>query len=359
VNQRPFSRLGRYLAWGVLKRSLASLVLVAVIYLAIDIVEVKSSSHVSTDEWLLWYGFKLPSLVGLLMPIGLVLGVQLMTATLRKSGEWDAVLASGISPRFIVSRMMVTPLAASLLAALLLLFVGPLMLAVWNAKLTPLPRSRNGPTEAKWVKIERRLVKLDRHREPIVVLERDARGRPTALYRSPRSDAPGAAWTPSDGWSARPMPPHLRTVTAAISRPFEECSRTVLPGATLTIGQLASEILNRRSLGISGALLEAERALRFAVIAACLVLPLTMLLICYRTREPRASRLVASGLCVAVLYWLLASAAWNGVSFGLVPPVGLALLVPLLFVSLALLFAGLRGLCTARAPGWARGSRQR
>jgi hypothetical protein len=274
--------------------------------------------------------------------------VQLMTASLRKSGEWDAVLASGISPRFLVSRMMVTPLAASLLAALLLLFVGPLMLAVWNAKLTPSPKGRDVPTEAEWVTLDRRLVKLDRHREPIVVLERDARGRPTALYRAPRSDAPGAAWTPSDGWSARTMPPHLRTVPAAVSRPPEERSRTVLPGATLTVGQLASEIRNRRSLGRSGALLEAERALRFAVIAACLVLPLTMLLICYRTREPRASRLVASGLGVAVLYWLVASVAWNGVSFGLVPPVGLAVVVPLVFVSLALLWAGLRSLSVAR-----------
>ncbi len=331
MSRSPVPVLNRYLAVGGLKRSLAVLLLLTLIYTAVDIVEIRS---LSGDAGGPRYLLKLPSLFGLLMPIALVLGGQLQIAALKKRGEWIAALSSGISPRSLAGSLLLPPAAGGIVAAWLVLYAGPGMLARWDQG-----TERPPPETGEWVRDGNALLKTDADGAPLLVIERDAAGRPTARFDKA---SPAHHWRASKGWEESTAVAGWPRPVIALPDRRTGGSPTVLPGATLTLTQLDDEIRLRRRLGHVVTSLEAERALRFALIAACLLLPLATLGLAVPSPESRASRLVAAGLVASLLYWMLAAAAWNAVAMGLLPPRGLSAAVPLLFLALTAAVLGLR-----------------
>lgn len=306
------------------------------VFAAIDVVEVSAMTGFN-GAGLVAYRLKLPALVGLLLPVALVIGVQLTQSSLKKSGEWVAALASGISPASWGVRLMGIPLIAAVGATPLVLDLGPRMLARFHDSIGALgPATTSG--ESQWVKQGRWLIRMGADDTPDLVLSRDGVGRALSRWTVPTDrerEAPVATWHRGTGWRREPVSDHLRDGLSHLPHRHVTPKAAMLPGDTLPIGALSAAIRNARSLGRPARLLEAERALRVALILGCLVMPLVGVGLSLSSREQRASRLIALGLGVTATYWFLATLAWHGVALGLLSFGWLAGGVPGLFLVIA------------------------
>jgi lipopolysaccharide export LptBFGC system permease protein LptF len=119
-------------------------------------------------------------------------------------------------------------------------------------------------------------------------------------------------------------------------------SATGILGNSLTAADLFTVIPLAAERGLNAAPLKAEAALRVALIAACIVLPLLCLGMSIGRETSSASRLVGLGIAAAVAYWLCLAIVWNSAVAGVLAPYWVYAVVPLLFagVGAALSFAG-------------------
>jgi lipopolysaccharide export LptBFGC system permease protein LptF len=119
-------------------------------------------------------------------------------------------------------------------------------------------------------------------------------------------------------------------------------SGTGLLGDSLTVPDLFKAIPLAAKRGLNAAPLKAEVALRGALIAACIVLPLLCLGMSIGRETSAASRLLGIGIAAAATYWLCLAIAWNSAVAGILEPYWVYAVVPLLFAGFgtALLFVG-------------------
>ncbi len=321
-NFRHATRITLYIARNVLVRSVQTLSLLIIIYAAIDFVEASSAASTDFIRALALYPFRLPMIVTQVSPLALSFGLLLALAACRTNGEWDALLAAGISPLKTAGGFLVVPLLAVFALAPLVAHVAPRSLSAWQAGLDPeLP----GTTTPGWCRQNERLIRKPGSSTPSVAIERDPDGLPISwieLRSTPR------VWQRGRGWQVGQIP-ELEPALCAINAGKTAALHGSLPGASLGFTDLTSAIAEAKRMGFDASPLGAELALRIALAVSCLILPLLCLGIALLGEECRATRLTARGVVVAAAFWFTLSAAWNGAVLGVWSPVWLSLGVPL------------------------------
>lgn len=293
-------RLQRYLASVTLLRAGGALLLVCLVYVSVDLVEARSMAAVPARDLLAAYPFKLPEVVGQMLPLALLFGVLLALSSLRRGGEWEALRSAGLSPLQLGLGLLLVPLAGVALSVPLVGWLGPAGSARFASAVGL--EAAGDAVRAPWtVRADGALVRAGRDRAGRVVIERDPDGQ-VSSYRL----AGDRIWRRGQGWSIERSP--------AVGRD-ERVPETSPSGA--------------------------DAALRLALIAASALVPLLGLLLALGWEEGRATRLVALGLAVGAAYWLVLAAAWNGAVLGAWSALWVSVGVPVLFCVLSLL-AGIR-----------------
>jgi lipopolysaccharide export LptBFGC system permease protein LptF len=315
-------RITVYLARGVLGRSAAVFLLVAVVYVAVDFVEASSLVQMPLGRFAAGYPYRLLSIVCYLLPLALMLGALLALGASRGRGELVALGAAGLSPARIHAALLAVPGVGALVSAALLAGPAPAALHRWQQALdVPGAAGKAGD----WCLADRWIALDDEPSGLRVAIGRDSDGSALSWGRgAPDGTGPQDRWRRGRGWIDGMQGRGAATLPdcAGDGTKVDEGSPLVLPGATLTFPELAAAIGGMRLIGRDPAPLEAERALRIALSAFCLVLPLLGLALA--GREGRPALLVARGLVIAALGWLALAAAWHGVAQGVFHPLVLS-----------------------------------
>ncbi len=327
--------LTRYVAGGTFWRAGAALLVLLVVFISIDIVETTARVRAPEGAVVFWYLLKLPSVAALLLPLALTLGASLEVASLKNSAEWDAMSASGISPRKSFSRLLAAPLVATLLAVPLYTHLGPGALSMFARRVDPENDEEEDPRD-EWFLSGGKFVKQDGKRQQGTVIE-GSRGWASARYDFSLGSHTDKAlvWRQDGGFRYEPLREEIRSIPRPPA-PEPAAAGMFLAGANLTAPKLAERIARLQSAGHPTAPYEAEQALRIALILACFLLPFGALLITLGTKEERATRLTGIAIAAAVLFWLLVATAWNGALLDIWPPWILSLGAPALFLFLVL-----------------------
>ncbi|HUT78291.1 MAG TPA: LptF/LptG family permease, partial [Polyangia bacterium] len=231
-----------------------------------------------------------------------------------RHGEWEVLLGAGVGPGRVTLGLAVGPLLAAFAMAPLVLDLAPRANAVWSrAGATPAAGAGAGPT-GRWVAVDAQILALAERDDagwfPRTLVElpgAEHRGRRVDVRVDRRETGAGRDWDPV-----------LRAVAAleGHGEPPASSSWSGLAGQTLPRAQLDLAITDRERAGLDTAALEAERALRYGLILACVLLPLLGLLLAVAWGLGRASALAGLALALGVGYWLLTAVAWNGAAAG-------------------------------------------
>jgi lipopolysaccharide export LptBFGC system permease protein LptF len=326
-------RLQRYLAAVTLPRAGGALLLICLVYGSIDLVEAGSLTEVEAGELLLAYPAKLPAIAAQMLPLALLFGVLLAVSSLRRGGEWDALRSAGLSPVRLSPGLLAIPLLGTVLAVPLVEWLGPRGIEHYQASVG---WGSSGEEErGRWtVSAGGSLVRLDGGGAPQISIGRDADGR-VVEYRiaGARVWRRGAGWSSEAASIASPSDPgQAGAASAGLGQPA---------GAELTRADLERIVDDLERSGQDASALVSQGALRIALIAACLLVPLLGLLLAFGWNEGRASRLIALGLAVGAAYWLAVATAWNGAVLGAWSALWISAGVPVAFAVLSLL-AGVR-----------------
>ncbi len=304
-----------------------------VVYAAIDMVE--ASALPDGNRGLLTsYLFKLPSVLVHVLPLALVIGVQLTLAALRRLGEWDAMRSVGMSQKKLMATLLIVPFCSIFLSLALTAEIAPRALGIWQQRFDDSAAPDSGKGEVSgWFKKDGMLVRVSGG--PEIVIERDPLGQPSTFFYKPKGtpDDRAQVWRRGRGWQEEAQIPDVATGSLTQLKQALLTTTTALPGASLTIGALVQAIGDASKMGLPGDPLMAELALRVALIAACLVIPLLSLGVSLLSESKRATRLVGLGFIAALTYWLLLTTAWNGAMMGIWSPVWVSAGVPLLFLA--------------------------
>jgi lipopolysaccharide export LptBFGC system permease protein LptF len=315
-------RLHRYLATLAIRRLAIALALLAAVYAVIDLVEVQSLAAAGAGSRpLSWYPLRLPAIVAHVLPLAATLGALLALGSLRRHGEWEALLAAGVGPGRVVLGLAVGPLLAAFAMLPLVLELAPRANAGWSRAVAPPSEATGTAAEERWIAVDgqalarvardgagwfpKMLIELPgaTHRGKRIDVDRDQRGAAVAFGEHEEPPASSGSW---------------------------------LAGQTLPRTRLDRAIDARRGAGLDTAALEAERALRRGLILASALLPLLGLLLAVAWGFGRASALTTLALALGVGYWLLTAVAWNGAAAGAWPAAWICPGVPTVFTTASL-----------------------
>lgn len=306
-NRLKPSILTRCLAADTAGDTAVALLVLLLLYAAVDLVELNAMVGSSSSGLIYTYLFRLPTAAALLLPFAVALGVSLRYARLRQTGEWEAMQSAGISPLTTYKRLLVVSGGAVLLGAALCLFIGPLGTARFEARMRTIATVSSSTCAGGWTKQKFGFVHFDCRGRVDTVIELDETGRAIARH---------AAWS-AEKVVKPPAPPPLNN----------------LWGQSLTYPALERTLSETTQMGLSGDGLRAERALRVAAILACFLVPAAALALLF-VRESvggRTGRAVLVGIVVTVVYWSMCAAVWNGVAAGLRREIWLSVGVPAAF----------------------------
>jgi lipopolysaccharide export LptBFGC system permease protein LptF len=324
-------RITRYLAFNVLTRSVAALALFVVVYSAVDFVEVSSQLRSIGNlagarghlRLFAQYPLRLPMIAAHVLPLSLMIGVQTALSSFRRRGEWNALCSAGLSPIRLAVCLLIIPFIGAFVSSALLAEVSPTALGMWESSFGP---NKEGPINS-WCEKGNLLIKEEDEAGFGLAVERDLNGAP--IYYSARSKSRADTWTLDNGWQIGTS--HKDSAACGTSARKRAASLLDLQGASLTSKDLGAAILQSENRGWETAPLKAEAALRIALAAACLAVPLLSLGLGLGGGEPRATRLVGRGVAAAAVFWLFLATAWNGAVVGAWSPVWVSVAVPLIF----------------------------
>jgi lipopolysaccharide export LptBFGC system permease protein LptF len=304
-----------------------------VVYTAIDLVEASSLAG-SWDKLAHAYVFKLPSVLVHILPLAVLVGSQLTLASMRSSGQWDAMRSAGIAPTKLMSDLLVVPWGAVAVSVVFVTWIAPMGMSVWQARLdsdsSAVEHQRYGT--AAWVVRDGTFIK---HGEELELrIERSPDGLPMTRVETRKNvpDSPALVWRHGRGWQKEiRSKPSAETRSDALLLKAYSLSTKGMLGDSLSLPNLYTAISLAAKRGLNAAPLRAEAALRVALVAACIVLPLLCLGISIGRDSSAASGLVGIGIVAAAAYWLFLAVAWNSAVAGVLAPYWVYGVVPLVF----------------------------
>lgn len=315
------------------------LALLLVLYSAVDLVELKSTAKLDALGLLKAYLFKLPATSGLLLPSAAALGAGIRAARLRRTGEWDAMQAVGISPRAVFFRMLFVSFCCIPLALFLSFEAGPRATARFESYMRQFDKSPSKDCEGRWTRQAFGYARFGCDNLPDTIIQTDRPGHAEARYskidNKNRQGAKQDKWIIWDKDGQRTThPPKAFLDPKHLLKPVAAPLGNMLLGQSLTYIELEKALADARRMGVSEAPLRAERALRAAASLACGVMPAVLLGLLFLLKTSRTGRAVLLGIFVTILYWIFSTAAWNGVAAGLCSELWLAVGVPIGFIFL-------------------------
>ncbi|MFO8071228.1 MAG: LptF/LptG family permease [Polyangia bacterium] len=319
-------RLTVYLAAAVSRHTLVALAILGAVYVAVDMVEAAAMARAGTAGALRLYPLRLPSVAAHVLPLALLLGSLSAVGSLRRKGEWTALRAAGLATPKLLVPLLLVPALGAILSAPLVLELAPRCQAELKGRSSGENRSSPSGREPFWIATEQRLVRLDPERpEPSaeISIELDSKGLPTSWSAAgrdgdfgPRRWERDAGWLRDGGFAESILAKDGEPVSKAVRLALLPGGGRGLAGETLDRARLAAGIRAAKEAGHGAEPLEAQRALRRALIASCLLAPALGLLIAVNTSESRATRLILLGLAVAASQWAAIAAGWNGAVLG-------------------------------------------
>jgi len=305
-------RLTGYIILLTLARCAGALGILALLYVSVDMVEATSAARASALDVLGAYAFKLPTVVSHVLPMALAFGALLTLSYLRRFGEWDALRLAGLSPLRLAAALLLVP---AMTAALAMANAGSWAPAAMRryeelAGWTP----PDGEDRGRWSRDGDRLVRAGGAAGGVVVVERDRSGAATGWSRGSENGR-GLGWEEGRGWSALERPPEAPEGGVAAA-PRVEAWSGGLAGQALSSDGIAARATELEGRGLDAGPLRAQLSLRFALAAACLIVPAIGLLLALNGTSHRASRMVLTGLAASAFYWLAVVVAWNGAIWG-------------------------------------------
>jgi lipopolysaccharide export LptBFGC system permease protein LptF len=304
-------RLTGYIVLLTLARCAGALVILTLLYVSVDMVEATSAARASALDVLGAYAFKLPTVVSHVLPMAVAFGALITLSYLRRFGEWDALRLAGLSPLRLAAALLLVPAMSAALAMANAGSWAPAAMRRYEeiAGWAPPDRGDRG----RWSRDGDRLVRVGGGAGGLLVVERDRSGAATGWSRGSEGGR-GLGWEEGRGWSALGRP--LEAPEGGVVAPRVEAWSGGLAGQALSsdgIAALATELEGR---GLDAGPLRAQLSLRFALAAACLIVPAIGLLLALNGTSHRASRMVLTGLAASAFYWLAVVVAWNGAIWG-------------------------------------------
>lgn len=343
-------RLLLYAFRTALLRAAGAAAILTAMYVVVDTVESASSAGVPLSRVAALYAFKLPQIAVHVAPVAAALAVVLALGALERRGERVAAAAAGLGPGFLIAGLLAVPCGLAALVLPLAHELAPRALARFEHGAFP-EGARDGTGGSRWIRDGARFVMLEGspgggERAEISMVRGDD-GRAASWSGPCREGGAGrCSWSAGSGWRDSGAEDPARGGIEAPRAPGPTAYGLV--GASLTSGELRALSARLDALGQSSCALRAELALRNAVAAACVVVPVLALLLALAARTSRDTRLVGIAVAAAGAYWLALSLAWNGAIGCAVSPAWVDLGVPLGFACAIAVAAVLRS--TAR-PG--------
>ncbi len=319
-------RLTAYLSAAVSRHTLVALAVLGAVYVAVDMVEAAAVARAGAAEALRLYPLRLPSVAAHVLPLASLLGSLSALGSLRRKGEWIALRSAGLGTPRLLLPLLLVPALGAILSAPLVLELAPRCQAELERRSFGGNRPDGSDRGLVWIAIERRLARIAPDRggpREEVAIELDSKGLPTSWSAAGRAGGPaprhwkrGAGWL-RDGDFAKSFSSSNGALSSKALRlaPLSSGGRG-LAGETLDRARLTAGIRAARETGHGAEPLEAQRALRRALIASCLLAPALGLLIAVSISESRATRLMLLGLAVAASQWAAIAAGWNGAVLG-------------------------------------------
>jgi lipopolysaccharide export LptBFGC system permease protein LptF len=305
----PF-RLWRYLSQGALFRFGVALGGLFSLYAVVDAIELTSHAPDTTRQLLQWLGCRAPFAAACIAPMALVLGILASLSHHRLSGEWNALLASGIGPRRLLWVFLPMAMGTTALSAFLLGQGGPRGLCS-DASAKP---------GTSWLPCRDDLEQVNEDGHTVARIERSPLGEPMGF--AVRSSAPAKLsqtwqWRSETGWrrNAEELPlgspcPRVRTSTSALSLlPFAQMSSAELRKAVRTHGEQKLRALP----------FEAQLALRQAIFFAPLALCLLSLGLGAMGTQLSQGKAALMSISIICFYWVCVSLLWQAAGRGDIP----------------------------------------
>ncbi len=311
--------LSKYIAVKTAVDTGVATILLVLLYAAADLVEVRAMSGIGIIELLQCYLYKLPSVASLLLPSAAGFGIAYETASLHRSGEWEAMQASGVSNWKTTARLLVVSMFLVPIAWVLSFWIAPLMTARFESHIRRFEKNPP-PCLPSWTRHDRDLVRFDCNRQVDTVIGNFPEGN--GIRRMSQMGAADetnqnipqiAVWDKADGWySNRGFLEDFSVFPQPVDAPLVNN----LPGQSLTFAELNRAVLNTEQMGLSSAPLRAERSLRVAVVLACFIVPLGVLVLLTAFGISRAGPSILLCIAFAVVYWMISAIAWRGAAQG-------------------------------------------
>lgn len=331
----PF-RLWRYLSQGALFRFGVAFLGLFSIYAVIDAIELTSHAPDTTKQLLQWLGCRAPFAVACIAPMALVLGILTSLSHHRLSGEWNALLASGIGPRRLLWVFLPIATGTTALSAFLLGQGGPSGLCS-DAPVKP---------GASWLLCRDDLEQVNEEGFLVARIERSPLGDPigfAAQNSAPLELSQPWQWRSETGWRRYAEKSPLLGLCPRVQISASTSALALLPFAHMSRAEL------RRAAHASGEkqgrrlAFEAQLALRQAIflapVALCL-LSLGLGALGTQLTQGKATLMSIAAICS---YWVCISLLWQAAGRGDIPAMVLGYGLPV-GVSLAALV----GLITRR-----------
>ncbi len=307
-----------------------------ILYLAIDIVEFTNIFNIGADSLFKVYVFKLPSALSFLLAPAVSLGASLCKADIHRSGELDAIQAAGIGTLRIVFYLICVSIIAVPLSFLLSFVLVPTATAKFEAEIRGFSVNTETLNNFLWTFQNDAFVRIIDNGNIDELLNIDDQG--LALKRFTRKSDKDVsiersqeiiAWDAESGWRIEKGVNIFSD--QVLFKPPAFSAANVLPGQSLSSEELKQAAIIAQNIGLSDGALRAEKALRKAIVAACIVISTLVLTIMFVFQIKNAGAAALVSLAVTALYWLASAVAWNGTASEIWHDYWLSIGVPVLF----------------------------
>jgi lipopolysaccharide export LptBFGC system permease protein LptF len=290
------------------------------LYAVIDAIELTASSQGGAQQLLEWLVCRAPFATACILPMALVLSSLSCLSEWRTTGEWDALLGSGLRP--LVALWVASPIAllTTLLCALLL----------GSGATQGICRGGVAPLGPSWIFCADALQRLNENGQTDVRIDVAPSGEPLRYSSEetlPSKQGGQWQWQSTTGWhhspeALRPAKQCQEPGTSAMT--FE----ALLPLAHLSSRELNTAIEKHRAQGRPSFALEAHVALSWAIALCPLCLPLLGLALGFTGSTLRQGKAALLSLALIAGYWVCASILWQAASRGRTSPLLLSVALP-------------------------------
>jgi hypothetical protein len=286
------------------------LLLLLTVYAVIDMMELSSfAAHDSNNLWFM-YLYRLPMATAHILPLSVTIAGLLTVSRLHRHGEWNALLASGISRVSIVGAMVVSAFFFAAVHFFLVHYWAPAAMLKFEQNM-----HIHSSKEACCYLADGRIIFKDDDIDKTIIVDRQ-NGRVSNLcIISNDKTAASLCWNNAEKWHAD------------IPESFDINGRVDIPvtgddgitGASKTTGELGEIYSELKSKGLDVKYIRAQLYLRRVMVLFCFTVPVFIWFLAVILGVYAPVKMVFTGVAGSTFFWGLLVTAWTGASLGILP----------------------------------------